>query len=917
MSTLFFDGFDRGYLLKNLDPNYWSQQSPEFDLPRYSFAAWSYNADLVTALNPEYQLRYHTYRRSNNTIPPPAEITNDNLSSFTYINIPPYPGVGTPPGFLALNNIPINNDNDTTPIRYLQLSGFPEIKGSESYFGIRCLGIETKDHTINDTKLGRFGQKHPFLAFCSGSHTGLLLSFVRITGNYLSNLRREDDTINNYTGPQWTIGLQVEQNNGVSGIFDLNIADVVDNYRITPIYSRQFSIRDSVLKIGGIPTGQFDQKYNVIGKGGETFISSKILTIANDIERGRVPIGGGGNWSNDNAAEQRVVSRWVHFEVAINRSQNFIQIKAEDVDLLLIDDQNSNRDTWDFVLPISGFNYDNVRIFNRTYNSSLFDQATQSTGGPILESDILNNTSYYANGSLMLIDDVTLVDNTGIDPTFFLGKDSKILPLNPGLIRDSSAFDINSELFKDDNISDGPYQWNKNPQSLSNKSIVVSYDFDASKIVESKSHKINSNAYSNNYVSGLGVNPLNGEISDNNSTFDTPRSFLDNDSLWKYKYSDAIAGIKVYNLARKEFLDADFVNIIAKQGYTTNDLNTRYLLHCDTNNIFDYSWYGHDVGIVGDAQLIDGKFSSGLSFSNNIYAVITDENYSIGTGEFTLESWIKFDNNSDEIVLFDKKYKPQLADYTIIGNQIVGTQANSYQTQRPAGYSISVNTGAIYLKSWFNNYYDSTQLMCNDPAVLEFSLPQAVSTGVWHHVAVTKTNVDNSGYFTVFLNGVSGTKYTINSVFPVINDSCEPTPSGKTESAILYIKHPNVLDYLNDAKDYTYEFDVLSRSFGSLLSRYNDGQNLKFFPYTYIYGTGNIDEYRFSSGVVRYSSNFTPQINPHSGTYDGFVSIGPVHSLDATRHKTFQFYQMYQPETQQPFNISAINNGFKLGVKKL
>jgi len=93
--------------------------------------------------------------------------------------------------------------------------------------------------------------------------------------------------------------------------------------------------------------------------------------------------------------------------------------------------------------------------------------------------------------------------------------------------------------------------------------------------------------------------------------------------------------------------------------------------------------------------------------------------------------------------------------------------------------------------------------------------------------------------------------------------------------------------------------------------------SIKILPYVYIHGVGDIDEYRFTSGIVRYTSNFNPQTTPHTGVYESFIEIGPKIDLDRTSYKNFQFYQMYRPDTDEPFTMQDLNNGFRLGVKKL
>jgi hypothetical protein len=89
-------------------------------------------------------------------------------------------------------------------------------------------------------------------------------------------------------------------------------------------------------------------------------------------------------------------------------------------------------------------------------------------------------------------------------------------------------------------------------------------------------------------------------------------------------------------------------------------------------------------------------------------------------------------------------------------------------------------------------------------------------------------------------------------------------------------------------------------------------------PFTYFGGSGYVDELRVSSGLVRYTSNFTPEISPYVGPTERFIEFGPIHELTRTNYKLIEYYQMDHPQTLQPFTSGQIiTSGLRLGVKKL
>lgn len=860
MSTLFFDGFDRGTILKRLDNNYWSTQLRNY--PQYAFGSFSYDHEAVIGSTSQYVKIYTSYSPNNGTLPINGYYSygNQYQPSVTV----DYPAFGQPPGFLALTNIPINESSfNLTPLSYLALSGFPDISGTKSYFGIRYLGIETKDinYYESDTLIeGRFGAKHPLLAFCSGNTTGLILNIVRATGDGLLNLRQEGDTEQNPTGPKISIGLEVEQNNATSGIFDLNIGDTVSQYRITPIYC------------GDIYGGKLIPSDN----------DYKILTIA-DTDMG-------GYYSN-------VLSRWVHFEIEIDHTGNGIRLKLEGADALVIDTDEPDRDLWDITIPISGFHYDNVRIFNRTYNSSMLSSCT----GYLVEGSSYfyppddYGKAYYALGELMLIDDVTLIDNTGTGPTYFLGKDSKVLPLNPGV-----GFSSIELLTDDENNEDGPLQWSKSINK-SNRAILASFDNDTSHLYTADTNKMSVVAYSTDYY-----NAFSGK---------------DTLSNWRYSYNDGIGGMKVYNHARKEFLDTTIRNVVARTGGVDPYIeNTVFLFHNnEIDPVIDYSIFSHPIYNVGNVSLTEhGQFDGALSFADGALSLTNQSTYDIGSGDFTIEAWVKFNTNNDCLVLFDRQYRSNLSSYVLDGTKNVSQNGAS----PILGYRFSATTGHAILETW-SLYYDSqffNPYECSTPATLKLNLPAAIVVDEWNHLTITRKRLSPtsiSGYFNVFLNGVSGTGYAVENLcdglgFNFCEGNCPSTFVAQSSN------EPFVYALVPDDSQGGY-YDVSGLHFGVLTANYRLSNNtVKPLPYTYFGGSGLLDEHRVISGLCLYNENFTPEITPYIGPSEQYIEFGPNIDLTRTSYRMFQYYQMNHPESLEPFTSGQIiNSGLKLGIKKL
>ena len=329
MAILFFDGFDRCTITKQLDRNYWSFQPLQpVEYEKYAFGGYSYDH---TQTNYNSFNNYYTYSPNNGHLPASDYEGSTSLGTAAAT----YPAFGTPLGFLALNNLDISDSSLLAPITYLQVSGFNLPQSGESFLNFRIHGIETKDTNYHSSdKAGRFGAKHPLVAFCSGNTTGLIFNIIKTTGNQL-------ETVEN---TKMTIGLEVEQLAGVSGSFDLNIANDLADYNIRSLYS----IGSSLYHSG---TAQ---------AAGLSDLGGRILMPVAD---------------RNTSSPYIPQSRWCHLSFGIIQTgvTPEIKVKLDDVDLLTIptDDTITDKDLWDSKIGISGFNYDNIRFFNRTYNASI------------------------------------------------------------------------------------------------------------------------------------------------------------------------------------------------------------------------------------------------------------------------------------------------------------------------------------------------------------------------------------------------------------------------------------------------------------------------------------------------------------------------------------------------------------------
>lgn len=671
MAILFFEGFDRSTVTKELDPNYWifePQQPVEYR--KYAFGGYSYDHTI------DNYTQYYDYYTPNNASLPTGTFQADQISPVS-LSGNYYPGFGQPLGFLALHNLDITESSLLAPITYLQISGFTLPQSGQSFLSTRILGIETKDTNYADSdKAGRFGVKHPLVAFCSGNTTGLILNIVKTTGNHISLVENE----------RMTIGLEVEQANGVSGTLDLNIAEDLNKYKLKSVFSSEVGYQSG--DMGG-----------------------RILTIDTDRD-------------SASSSQYSPISRWCHFQFGIIETGTipYIQVKLDDIDLLNIpaDDSISNKDFWEDKIYISGFDYDNIRFFNRTYNGSIEYLATQDT--------VIANR-YYERGAVTLIDDLILSDGSGT-PNNFLGSNAKVVPFTPG---------INGNTANSGASPDGPLEWDTNSSSY--RLALKNADGDTGKISASSPNAIAAIRYKNDNID-LGSN--------------------DPDSAWRLDVEDAIGGIKVYTQAKKEFLDSSYEIIMATGDVDGTWIDQVLLITNgdeDTNLVVDRT-RKTSFSTIGEVNVNTDiiKFADHPSLEFNNSYIYTDDIKSLQAARILENTMNVVDDNIFTLESF----------VYFTGDQPVTLFSTALPTgyENPPSYLYSAYYEILCYTGWidYDYYYQDS---FRERVRLYF--PENMNTGEWNHVALTRgaKENDNDQYtypLIAFLNGISGTSFNRYSV---------------------------------------------------------------------------------------------------------------------------------------------------------
>jgi len=821
MSTLFFEGFDKGVLLNELDSKYWSTQFKSF--PKYAFGGYSpyviednLSATYLGSLDPQklgFLYRYSTPTSINGLVPSGRYTDNRAALYGTYGNIDytknSYPGFGSPPGFLAFTNIQIEDTNNLETPTYLQASGFPSPSGNISYLSMRCLGLESK-HSDYST----YPHRHTLFSFNSGSLPCLTVNVVKITGNNLSTLNNKKETL----------ALEIQQNDQTVGYFDLNIYGMINRYQISSV---------------------FDSTTN------------KILTIAD---------------TNKGDGFSAMISRWCHLEFSIDQSVNppLLYLNVEDINIPVVNSNpNILKESWDLSLPISGFNFNNLRFYNRTYSNSVMNGITSSIQG----EDLWKDSWYYMRGRVWLLDDLVLVDNADPPPSYWIGSSAKVMSIYPG---------VSGSLVDNYGASDGLLKWYKDPTV---RSITKTFNDDGSPsnstYYDYSSHRrafLVPDADGNNVTAIISGNIDAIKMSGPNYKSNIYWDAFDTDSVWRGSFNDAIGGMKVYNSARKKYLDTKFINVMYSGQTDTYEPNVTLLLHGESTPIADSSTFSNNISYTGSVTTTTSPSKVGsrsISFPNqNSYLHL---NYPDPSGSiFTIESWVYFPNNTTSISLFDKTPNPNI-------------QYWSFQT-----YSFAANTSGIQYVSNFKTSDDGDGLFQSASVQRQLFFPTIASTGVWHHVAITRNSTNN---IICYLNGQAGSSYYLSN-------------SGSVTSFVYPAETQGSF-----STPYTASFD--GSTIRSIFTILDTNTNAQITNVNLSIGKGGyIDEYRITSGVNRYPTNFTPSITPFKTKIDDYVEVGPIQTVNKTSYKTYQYYVNQNPITQENWLVPQVT-GLIFGVKKL
>ncbi len=173
-------------------------------------------------------------------------------------------------------------------------------------------------------------------------------------------------------------------------------------------------------------------------------------------------------------------------------------------------------------------------------------------------------------------------------------------------------------------------------------------------------------------------------------------------------------------------------------GAYSSDSNTVLLLHMNesswngaTNEVIDSSSYGnHGTAQNGATTIADGKygragiFNGGDGVMAGYVNVADNDSLEIGTGDFTIEAWVKVDS--------------------LFGYGFIVTKGGGYNTGNP-GYRWAITANGRFLVSLSSAYQANAIYNGYIGAV------GAVTVGKWYHLALV---IDRDRDIKIYVNGV-------------------------------------------------------------------------------------------------------------------------------------------------------------------
>lgn len=265
-------------------------------------------------------------------------------------------------------------------------------------------------------------------------------------------------------------------------------------------------------------------------------------------------------------------------------------------------------------------------------------------------------------------------------------------------------------------------------------------------------------------------------------------------------------GGRVDNAILKDYAESN----TAASVTANNDSYTKLLLHCDgadaSTTFTDSSPSAHTVTANGNAQIdtAQSKFggASGLFDGTDDYLNLDgSSDFAFGTGDFTVDFWVRLNALSSTRTLYDSRPLTTNGDYLEIAID---------------------NLGSFYI---------------TDNSAIKIQGTTIANTGVWYHIAVTRSGTSMK----LFVNGVQeGSTYTSSINYLVGTNR----PTIGTAGTVVTVQ----------------EVD------------------------------GWFDEIRVSKGIARWTSNFTPPPAAHGATsYDVDLASGNVFDLILTDSTIFTF----------------------------